>query len=98
MKTSYDHYREYQKAIRAILKRYTVTLKENPISADMGVLKDQQKAFLSFYKTMEKEMRAEERKALKLAKDFPDFDNLHLKIGLYTIKKGVEFISKHKPR
>jgi|WetSurMetagenome_2_1015567.scaffolds.fasta_scaffold656408_1 hypothetical protein len=98
MKTSYEYYKEYQKTVRAILRRYKIQLKENNNFADKGSLKDRLKAFNAFFKLIEKEMNTEENKTLKMAKGSPDIDNLAFGLEVYKMKKGVEFISKNKPQ
>jgi hypothetical protein len=97
METSYEYYKEYQKTVRAILRRYKIKLKENNNFADKGELKDRLKAFYAFYYVMEKEIHAEEKKTLKMAKGLPEFDTLAFNVEMYKMKKGVEFISKNKP-
>ena len=98
MKTSYEYYKEYQKTVRAILRRYKIQLKDNNNFADNGVLKNRITAFNAFFKLIEKEMNTEENKTLKMAKQLPDFDNLAFDLEVYKMKKGVEFISKNKPQ
>jgi hypothetical protein len=97
MKTSKDYYKEYQKTVRAILRRYTIQLKDNNNFADKSELKDRLKAFYAFYNLLEKEIHVEEKKTLKMAKGLPEFDTLAFNVEIYKFRKGTEFISKNKP-
>jgi hypothetical protein len=65
---------------------------------EKGELKDRLKAFYAFYYKMEKEIRAEGKKTLMMAKGLPEFDTLEFNVEIYKMRKGCEFISKNKPQ